>query len=49
MKRIESPQNSLVKYWKKLATTRKERDRSGEFLIEGFHLVEEAIKNKSEC
>lgn len=48
MKRIESPQNSLVKYWKKLATTRKERDRSGEFLIEGFHLVEEAIKNKSE-
>lgn len=48
MKRIESPQNSLVKYWKKLATTRKERDRSGEFLIEGFHLVEEAIKNESE-
>lgn len=48
MKRIESPQNSLVKYWKKLATTRKERDRSGEFLIEGFHLVEETIKNKSE-
>lgn len=48
MKRIESPQNSLVKYWKKLATTRKERDRSGEFLIEGFHLVEEAMKNKSE-
>ncbi|WP_102691113.1 TrmH family RNA methyltransferase [Rummeliibacillus pycnus] len=48
MKRIESPQNSLVKYWKKLATTRKERDRSGEFLIEGFHLVEEAIKNDSE-
>lgn len=48
MKRIESPQNSLVKYWKKLATTRKERDRSGEFLIEGFHLVEEALKNKAE-
>lgn len=48
MKRIESPQNSLVKYWKKLATARKERDRSGEFLIEGFHLVEEALKSGSE-
>lgn len=43
MKRIESSSNSLVKYWKKLATTRKERDKSGEFLVEGFHLVEEAI------
>ena len=31
MKRIESTQNALVKYWKKLATTRKERERSGEF------------------
>lgn len=45
MKRIESTQNALVKYWKKLATTRKERERSGEFLVEGFHLVEEALKN----
>lgn len=43
MKRIESTSNSLVKYWKKLATTRKERDKSGEFLVEGFHLVEEAL------
>ncbi|ETT82558.1 RNA methyltransferase [Viridibacillus sp. FSL R5-0477] len=48
MKRIESPQNSLVKYWKKLVTTRKERERSGEFIVEGFHLVEEAIKNNGE-
>ncbi|WP_146548063.1 TrmH family RNA methyltransferase [Rummeliibacillus suwonensis] len=48
MKRIESSQNALVKHWKKLATTRKERDRSGEFLVEGFHLVEEAINSKSE-
>lgn len=45
MKYIESNQNSLVKYWKKLATTRKERDKSGEFLVEGFHLVEEALKH----
>ncbi|GLC88349.1 TrmH family RNA methyltransferase [Lysinibacillus piscis] len=46
MKRIESTQNALVKYWKKLATTRKERERSGEFIVEGFHLVEEALKQK---
>lgn len=44
MKRIESLSNSLVKYWKKLATTRKERDQSGDFLVEGFHLVEEALQ-----
>ncbi|WP_291756629.1 TrmH family RNA methyltransferase [Lysinibacillus sp. UBA5990] len=48
MKRIESTQNALVKYWKKLATTRKERERSGEFIVEGFHLVEEALKNKEQ-
>ncbi|MBE1554459.1 TrmH family RNA methyltransferase [Sporosarcina limicola] len=46
MKRIESTQNSLVKHWKKLVTTRKERDKSEEFLIEGFHLVEEALKKE---
>lgn len=44
MKRIESIQNSLVKHWKKLVQTRKERDTSKEFLVEGFHLVEEALK-----
>lgn len=43
-KRIESPQNALVKHWKKLVTTKKERDQSKEFVIEGFHLVEEALK-----
>lgn len=48
MKRIESTQNALVKYWKKLAATRKERERSGEFLVEGFHMVEEALKNKEQ-
>lgn len=46
MKRIESTQNALVKHWKKLVTTRKERDKSEEFLIEGFHLVEEALKTE---
>lgn len=48
MKRIESTQNTLVKHWKKLVTTRKERDKSGEFIVEGFHLVEEALKNKEQ-
>lgn len=43
-KRIESTQNSLVKHWKKLVAVRKERDQSKEFLVEGFHLVEEALK-----
>lgn len=46
MKRIESAQNASVKHWKKLVTTRKEREQSGEYIIEGFHLVEEALKNK---
>ncbi|MET0959408.1 MAG: RNA methyltransferase [Psychrobacillus psychrotolerans] len=46
MKRIESPQNTLVKHWKKLLSVRKERDKSDEFLIEGYHLIEEAIKQK---
>lgn len=46
MKRIESSQNSQVKHWKKLVSVRKERDKSGEFLVEGFHLVEEALKKQ---
>jgi TrmH family RNA methyltransferase len=32
-----------VKQWKKLLT-KKERDKTGLFLVEGFHLVEEALK-----
>ncbi|BDH62538.1 23S rRNA methyltransferase [Lysinibacillus sp. PLM2] len=48
MKRIESTQNALVKHWKKLVTMRKEREKTGEFIIEGFHLVEEALKNKQQ-
>lgn len=46
MKRIESIQNTLVKHWKKLVLTRKERDKSKEFIVEGFHLVEEALHKK---
>ncbi len=48
MKRIESTQNALVKHWKKLVATRKEREKTGEFIVEGFHLVEEALKNKEQ-
>jgi RNA methyltransferase, TrmH family len=46
MKRIESIQNSLVKHWKKLVLTRKERDKSKEFLVEGFHslIVREGVE-----
>ncbi|WP_462412447.1 TrmH family RNA methyltransferase [Neobacillus sp. Marseille-QA0830] len=45
MKYIQSIQNPQVKQWKKLLT-KKERDRSGTFLVEGFHLVEEALKQE---
>lgn len=44
MKRIASVQNPNVKEWKKLQT-KKGRTRSGKFLIEGPHLVEEAMKS----
>lgn len=44
MKRIESTSNALVKQWKKLIQKKKERETTGEFLVEGVHLVEEAIK-----
>lgn len=43
MKYISSAKNPQVKQWKKLLT-KKERDRSGTFLVEGFHLVEEALQ-----
>ncbi|KAA0549177.1 RNA methyltransferase [Bacillus sp. BGMRC 2118] len=46
MKRIESKQNQSVKQWKKLHT-KKEREKLGEYIIEGEHLVEEALKYKS--
>ncbi|CAH0129326.1 Putative TrmH family tRNA/rRNA methyltransferase [Peribacillus sp. Bi96] len=43
MKYIESVKNPQVKQWKKLLT-KKERDKTGKYLVEGFHLVEEALK-----
>jgi RNA methyltransferase, TrmH family len=47
LKYIQSATNPQVKQWKKLLT-KKERDKSKTFIIEGFHLVEEALKNKAE-
>jgi RNA methyltransferase, TrmH family len=43
VKYIHSSKNPQVKQWKKLHT-RKERENTGTFLVEGFHLVEEAFK-----
>jgi TrmH family RNA methyltransferase len=45
LKYIESVKNPKVKAWKKLLT-KKERDQSGTYLVEGFHLVEEALKEQ---
>jgi RNA methyltransferase, TrmH family len=45
LKYIESAKNPKIKAWKKLLM-KKERDRSGTYLIEGFHLVEEALKEQ---
>lgn len=43
MRYIHSAQNPQIKLWRKLLT-KKERDKTGTFLVEGFHLVEEALK-----
>lgn len=44
IKMITSIKNDKVKMWKKLHK-RKERMKTKTFLIEGFHLVEEALKS----
>ncbi|WNB93203.1 RNA methyltransferase [Bacillus sp. NEB1478] len=44
MKYIESESNPSIKQWKKLHT-KKEREKTGTFLLEGPHLVEEAISS----
>ncbi|EAE9244893.1 RNA methyltransferase [Listeria monocytogenes] len=43
MEQIQSVKNDRVKIWKKLQT-RKGRDKTGTYLVEGFHLVEEALR-----
>lgn len=47
MEKIESTQNKHVKEWKKLLT-RKGRKKQNKYLIEGLHLVEEALKAKAD-
>ncbi|WP_034550920.1 TrmH family RNA methyltransferase [Carnobacterium funditum] len=46
METIVSVKNERVKMWKKLQT-KKGREKVGTYLIEGFHLIDEAIKNKA--
>lgn len=46
MEKILSNQNSKVKQWKKLAT-KKGRTEQQTYLLDGWHLVEEAVKNKA--
>ncbi|UOQ86242.1 TrmH family RNA methyltransferase [Gracilibacillus salinarum] len=41
---LTSVKNEKVKSWRKLKK-KKERDMEGKFLIEGYHLIEEAIKS----
>src|SRR5690606_17968250 len=43
MEHIQSTKNSRVKEWKKLLS-KKERDLTGTYIIEGEHLIEEALK-----
>lgn len=45
METILSTKNERVKNWKKLQT-KKGREKAGTYLIEGFHLIEEAVKNR---
>nr|WP_097159179.1 RNA methyltransferase [Bacillus oleivorans] len=44
MKSIQSVQNEKVKEWKKLLQ-KKGRDTANQYIMEGFHLVEEASQN----
>ena len=44
MELILSTKNERVKNWKKLQS-KKGRQKAGTYLIEGFHLIEEALKN----
>ncbi len=43
MKHIASAKNEIVKQWKKLLT-KKGRLQTNRFLIEGEHLIEEAVR-----
>ncbi|EDP67542.1 RNA methyltransferase, TrmH family protein, partial [Carnobacterium sp. AT7] len=47
MELILSTKNERVKNWKKLHS-KKGRQKAGTYLIEGFHLIEEALKNHAD-
>ena len=42
MEKINSTQNAKIKYWKKLQT-KKARKKENKYLLEGWHLVKEAL------
>lgn len=44
MERITSMQNPLIKHIRRLQTDRKYRTQSGEFVADGFKLLDEALK-----
>lgn len=44
MEELKSAKNARVKEWKKLLT-KKGRDQSGNYMLEGAHLIEEALKS----
>lgn len=47
MHHITSTNNQQIKDWKKLLT-RREREKKNRYLIEGYHLVEEALKYRAD-
>lgn len=47
MKIIESKSNPAVKQWKKLIEKKKERMQQKKYIVEGFHLVEEALSQQN--
>lgn len=48
MREITSTNNQQIKDWKKLLT-RRAREKKNRYLIEGFHLIEEALQYKNEA
>ena len=46
MEKLTSKENSLIKEYVKLATSKKDRDSAGLFVIEGVKLLGEAVRSK---
>ena len=45
MEKITSNQNSRVKDWKRMQT-KKGRVKSGQYVIKGWHIVDDAIRHR---